>query len=107
MCKSCVYKKLIHCPRTSQNGKKSGGDKTQAAFNSNTEVAKKTDAGTAVLLNNPSLQFGTVRKDSGGGIFPLKSDAIALVFKWSTFMPSRSPIQNKNEKVFLTKFTII
>ena len=52
----------------SQNGKKSGGDKTRAVFNSNAEVAKKADAGTAVLLNNPSLKFGTVRKDSGGRI---------------------------------------
>ena len=68
MCKFCVYKKLIPCPRTSQNGKKSGEDKTQAAFNSNAEVTKKTDASTAVLLNNPSLQFVTVRKDSGKGI---------------------------------------
>ena len=47
---------------------KEWGDKTQAVFNSNAEVAKKADAGTAVLLNNPSLKFSTVRKDSGGRI---------------------------------------
>ena len=41
------------------------GDKNQAVFNSNAEISRKTDAGTAILLNHPSLQFGNIRKDSG------------------------------------------
>ena len=55
-------------PQDESKWQKEWGYKTQAVFNSNAEVAKKTDAGTAVLLNNPSLKFGTVRKDSGGRI---------------------------------------
>ena len=37
------------------------GDKNQAVFNSNSEISGKTDAGTAILLNRPILQFGNVR----------------------------------------------
>ena len=44
------------------------GDKNQAVFNSNAEISRKADAGTAILLNHPSLQFGNIRKDSGGRI---------------------------------------
>ena len=40
------------------------GDKNQAVFNSNTDTGRKTDAGTAILLNHPLLKFGTIRKDS-------------------------------------------
>ena len=53
-------------PQEESKWQKEWGDKTQAVFNSNAEVAKRADAGTAVLLNNPLLKFGTVRKDSGG-----------------------------------------
>ena len=35
-------------------------NKNQAVFNSNAEISKKTDAGTAILLNHPSLQFGII-----------------------------------------------
>ena len=95
-------------PQDESKWQKEWWDKTQAVFNSNAEVAKKTDAGTAVLLNNPSLKFGTViGRTVEGEFWPLKSDAIASVFKWSTFTPSRPPTQNKNEKVSSTKFTII
>ena len=45
-----------------QKWQKEWGDKTQAVFNSNAEVAKRADAGTAVLLNNPLLKFGTVSR---------------------------------------------
>ena len=41
------------------------GDKNQAVFNSNAEISRKTDAGTAILLNYHRLQFGNIRKDSG------------------------------------------
>ena len=44
------------------------GDKNQTVFNSNAEISGKTDADTAILLNQPSLQFSNVRKDSGGRI---------------------------------------
>ena len=52
-------------PQDESKWQKVWGDKTQAVFNSNAEVAERADAGTAVLLNNPLLKFGTVRKDSG------------------------------------------
>ena len=55
-------------PQDESKWQKEWDDKTQAVFNSNAEVAKKADAGTAVLLNNALLKFGTVRKDSGGRI---------------------------------------
>ena len=38
------------------------GNEKQAVFNSNAEISKKTDAGTVILLNHPSLQFGNIRK---------------------------------------------
>ena len=44
------------------------GDKNQAVFNSNAEISRKTDAGTAISLNHPRLQFGNIRKDGGGRI---------------------------------------
>ena len=44
------------------------GDKNQAVFNSNAEISRKTDAGTAILLNHPRLHFGNNSKDSGGRI---------------------------------------
>ena len=31
------------------------GDKNQAVFNSKAEISRKTDTGTAILLNHPSL----------------------------------------------------
>ena len=49
------------------------GDKNQAVFNSNAVISRKTDADTAILLNHPSLQFGNVRKDSGGRILTAKT----------------------------------
>ena len=53
------------CPQDESKWQKEWGVKTPAVFNSNAEVAKKTDTGTAVLLNNLTLKFGTVRMDSG------------------------------------------
>ena len=42
------------------------GDKNQAVVNSNAEISRKADAGTAILLNHPSLQFGRQwRQDIG------------------------------------------
>ena len=43
------------------------GDKNQAVFNSNAEISRKADAGTAILLNHSSLQFSNIRKDGGAG----------------------------------------
>ena len=56
-------------------------DKNQAVFNSNVEISKKTDAGTAILLNHPSLQFGNVRKDSGGWILTAEIRCDSFVFQ--------------------------
>ena len=38
------------------------GDKNQAVFNSNAEISRKTDAGTAILINHPRLQFGNIKE---------------------------------------------
>ena len=57
------------------------GDKNQAVFNSNAEISRKTDAGTAILINHPSLQFGNVRKDSGGRILTAEIRCDSFVFQ--------------------------
>ena len=57
------------------------GDKNQAVFNSKTEISRKTDAGTAILLNHPSLQFDNVRKDSGGRILTAEIRCDTFVFQ--------------------------
>ena len=57
------------------------GDKNQAVFNSNAEISKKTDAGTAILLNHPRLQFGNIRKDSGGRILTAEIRCDSFVFQ--------------------------
>ena len=56
------------------------GDKSQAVFNSNAEISRKTDAGTAILLNHPSLQFGNIRKDIGGRILIAEIRCDSFVF---------------------------
>ena len=82
------------------------GDKNQAVFNSNAEIRRKTDAGTAILLKYSSLQFGNIRKNSGGKILTAENDAIALFFKWSMSMPTILPIQNKKGKDSSISFMI-
>ena len=57
------------------------GDKNQAVFNSNAENSRKTDAGTAVLLNHLGLQFGNIRKDSGGRILTAEIRCDSFVFQ--------------------------
>ena len=57
------------------------GDKNQAVFNSNAEISRKTDAGTAILLNHPTLQFGNIRKDSGGRILTAEIRCDSFVFQ--------------------------
>ena len=36
------------------------GDKNQAVFNSNAEISRKTDAGTAILLNHPTVYISAI-----------------------------------------------
>ena len=60
---------------------KDWGDKNQAVFNSNAEISRKTDAGTAILLNYPSLQFGNIRKDGGGRILTAEIRCDSFVFQ--------------------------
>ena len=55
-------------PRDEPKWQNKWGDKNQAVFNSNTETSRKSDAGTAILLNYPLLKFGSIRKDSEGRI---------------------------------------
>ena len=57
------------------------GDKNQAVFNSNAEISRKTDAGTAILLNHPRLQFGNIRKDSGSRILTAEIRCDSFVFQ--------------------------
>ena len=56
-------------------------DKNQAVFNSNAEISRKTDAGTAILLNHPSLQFGNIRKDGEGRILTIEIRCDSFVFQ--------------------------
>ena len=55
-------------PRDEPKWQNEWDDKNQAVFYSNTENSRKSDAGTAILLNHPLLKFGTIRKDSEGRI---------------------------------------
>ena len=55
-------------PQDEQKWQNEWGDENQVVFNSNAEINRKTDAGTAVLLNHPLLKFGIIRKNSGGRI---------------------------------------
>ena len=55
-------------PRDEQKWQNKWGDENQAVFNSNAEIKRKADAGTAVSLNHPLLKFGIIRKDSDGRI---------------------------------------
>ena len=59
-------------PHDEQKWQNEWGDKNQAIFNSNAEINRKTDAGTAILLNHSLLKFGIIRKDSGGRILAAK-----------------------------------
>ena len=57
------------------------GDKNQAVFDSNAEISRKADAGTAILLNHPSLHFGNIRKDGGGRILAAEIRCDSFVFQ--------------------------
>ena len=76
-------------------------DKNQAVFNSNAEISRKADAGTAILLNHSSLQFGNIRKDSGGRILIAEIRCDSFVFQVVNFYayPSSYPKQ-KTEGFF-------
>ena len=54
-------------PQDEHDWQNDWGDKNQAVFNSNAEISRKADAGTAILLNHPSLHFGNIRKEVGAG----------------------------------------
>ena len=73
------------------------GDKNQAVFNSNAEISRKTDAGTAILLNHPSLQFGNIRKDGGGRILTAEIRCDSFVFQVISVyaFPSSYPKQKR------------
>ena len=57
------------------------GDKNQTVFNSNAEISRKTDAGTAISLNHHRFQFGNIRKDSGGRILTAEIRCDSFVFQ--------------------------
>ena len=83
------------------------GDKNQAVFNSNAEIGKKTDAGSAILLNHPSLQFGNIRKDSGGRILTAEIRCDSFVFQvLNVYAFTSSYSTNKKGKDFSIRFMI-
>ena len=76
------------------------GDKNQAVFNSNAEIRRKTDAGTAILLNHPSLQFGNIRKDNGGRILTAEIRCNSFVFQVLNVYSFPSSYQKQKKKGF-------
>ena len=44
-------------------GETNEDEKNQAVFNCNVETGCKAEASTAVLLNNPMLKFGPLKKE--------------------------------------------
>ena len=86
-----------------KNGRINGG-KNQALFNSNAEINKKTEAGTADLLSNP-LKFGIIRKDSGGRVLAaeIRCDNFGFQVINILYMPSLYPNQSKKEKAFFNQ----
>ena len=77
------------------------GDKNQAVFNSNAEISRKTDAGTVILLNHPNLQFGNIRKDSGGRILTAEIPCDSFVFQvLNVYAFTSSYPKQKGEKFF-------
>ena len=91
-------------PQDEQKWQNEWGDKNQAVFNSNSEINRKTDAGTAVLLNDPLIKFGIIRKDSGGRILAAEIRCDSFGFQVVNIMPSRPLTQSKKGKVCLIKF---
>ena len=77
------------------------GDKNQAVFNSNAEISRKTNAGTAILLIHPSLQFGNIRKDGGGRILTAEIRCDSFVFQvLSVYAFTSSYSKQKREGFF-------
>ena len=79
------------------------GDKNQAVFNSNAKISRKTDAGRAILLNDPSLQFGNARKDSGGRILTAEIRCDSFVFQVLNVYAFTFPISNKKGRILQSK----
>ena len=77
------------------------GDKNQAVFYSNAEISRKTDAGRAILLNHPKLQFGNIRKDSGGRILTAEIRCDSFVFQvFNVYAFTSSYPKQKRERFF-------
>ena len=78
-------------------------DKNQAVFNSNAEISRKTDAGTAILLNHPSLQFGNIRKDGGGRILTAEIRCDSFVFQVVNVYAYHSSYPKQKRKGFFNQ----
>ena len=88
-------------PRDEPKRQNEWGDKNQAVFNSNTETSRKTDAGTAILLNHPLLKFGTVKKDSEGRILTAEIRCDSFGFQVvGVYAITASYPKQKREKFF-------
>ena len=79
------------------------GDKNQAIFNSNAEISRKADAGTAILLNHSSLQFGNIRKDSGGRILTAEIRCDSFVFQVVNVYAYRSSYPKQKREGFFNQ----
>ena len=93
-------------PQDEHDWQNDWGDKNQAVFNSNAEISRKADAGTAILLNHPSLQFGNNRKDIGGRILTAEIRCDSFVFQVVNVYAYHSSYQNKKGKDSSIRFMI-
>ena len=82
------------------------GDKNQAVFNSNAEISRKADAGTAILLNHPSLHFRNIRKDGGGRILTAEIRCDSFVFQVVNVYADHSSYPKKKGKDSSIRFMI-
>ena len=79
------------------------GDKNRAVFHSNAEISRKTNAGTAFVLNHPSLQFGNIRKDSGGRILTAEIRCDSFVFQVINVYAFTSSYSKQKRKGFFNQ----
>ena len=92
-------------PQDEQKWQNEWGDENQAVFNSNAEINRKTDAGTAVLLNHPLLKFGIIRKDSGGRILAAEIRCDSFGFQVVNIYAFTSSYPKQKREGILIKFT--
>ena len=98
----CAFKTPSPNPKMNLFDKMIGG-KNQAVFNSNSEITRKTDVGTAILLNHPSLQFGNIKKNSGGRILTTEIRCDSFVFQVFNFYTFTSSYPKQKREGFFNQ----